>query len=71
MATVQFGMMVDKVFQPMSVEEALRAVGGPPRYTTTNRDLIQAPYSGMLIYNITTNKLNIYVAAAWEAITSA
>jgi hypothetical protein len=42
-----------------------------PRMTTTQRDAIAAPASGLLIYNTTTNKLNFRAAAAWEAVTSA
>lgn len=41
-----------------------------PKMTGTARDAISAPVSGMLIYNTTTNKLNFYAAAAWEAVTS-
>lgn len=70
MATVQFGLMVDKIFTPCSIEDALRLAGGFPPYTTTNRDLIQAPYEGMVIRNTTTNKLNAYLAAGWQAVTS-
>ena len=39
--------------------------------TTTQRDAISSPIEGMIIYNVTTGKLNIRVAAAWEAVTSA
>ena len=42
-----------------------------PRMTSTQRDAISNPASGLLIYNTTTNKLNFYAAAAWEAVTSA
>ncbi|KKM17458.1 hypothetical protein LCGC14_1675570 [marine sediment metagenome] len=42
-----------------------------PAITTTERDAIASPRSGTLIYNSTTNKANLRVAAAWEAITSA
>lgn len=42
----------------------------PPRMTTTQRDAIASPTAGMIIYNSTTNKLNIYTTA-WEVITSA
>lgn len=41
-----------------------------PRMTTTQRDAIGTPASGLLIYNTTTNKLNFRAAAAWEAVTS-
>ncbi len=42
-----------------------------PPMTTTERDAIASPKSGTLVYNSTTNKANLRVAAAWEAITSA
>lgn len=42
-----------------------------PRMTTTQRDAIGSPPSGLLIYNSTTGKLNVRGASAWEAVTSA
>lgn len=39
--------------------------------TTTERGLIPSPKEGMIIFNTTTNKLNFYTGAAWEAVTSA
>lgn len=42
----------------------------PTRMTTTQRDALTA-VTGMVVYNTTTNKLNFYAAAAWEAVTSA
>jgi hypothetical protein len=42
-----------------------------PRMTGTERDAIGTPAAGLLVYNTTTNKVNVRVAAAWEAITSA
>lgn len=41
-----------------------------PAMTGAQRDAL-TPVTGMLIYNTTTNKLNFYAAAAWEAVTSA
>lgn len=41
----------------------------PPRMTTTQRDAVASPTAGMVIYNSTTNKLNVYTTA-WEAVTS-
>lgn len=41
----------------------------PPRMTTVQRDAIASPSAGMMIYNTSTNKLNVYTTA-WEAITS-
>jgi hypothetical protein len=43
----------------------------PPRMTTTQRDAITSPPAGLLIYNTSTNKLNVRVASSWEAVTSA
>jgi hypothetical protein len=42
----------------------------PPRMTTAQRDAITSVPAGLMIYNTTTNKLNVYTTA-WEAITSA
>lgn len=41
-----------------------------PRMTTTQRDAISSPPSGLVIYNTTTGKINVRGASAWEAITS-
>lgn len=41
-----------------------------PSYTTTNRDLIAAPETGLTIFNSSTNKLNFYNGVSWEAVTS-
>jgi hypothetical protein len=42
----------------------------PPRMTTTQRNAVASPTAGMVVYNSTTNKLNVYTTA-WEAVTSA
>ncbi len=41
----------------------------PPRMTTGERDAIGTPSQGMLVYNTSTGKLNVYTTA-WEAVTS-
>lgn len=41
-----------------------------PRLTTVERDAIATPLAGLLIYNTTTNKLNVYTTV-WEVVTSA
>ena len=43
----------------------------PPRMTTTQRNAVSSPTAGMVVYNSTTNKLNVYTGSAWEAVTSA
>jgi hypothetical protein len=42
----------------------------PHRMTTAQRNAIVNPISGLVIYNTTTNKLNVYTTT-WEQITSA
>jgi hypothetical protein len=42
-----------------------------PRRTEVQRDAIAAPAAGLVVYNTTSNKLNLRVAAGWEVITSA
>jgi hypothetical protein len=41
----------------------------PPRMTSTERNAIASPAAGLIIYNTTTNKLNLYTTT-WETITS-
>jgi hypothetical protein len=41
----------------------------PPRMTSTQRNAIASPAAGLIIYNTTTNKLNLYTTT-WETITS-
>lgn len=41
-----------------------------PNMTGTARDALNNPQPGTVIYNTTTNKLNVRVAAGWEAVTS-
>ena len=42
----------------------------PPRMNTTQRDAISSPPAGLMIYNTTLNKLNVYNGTAWETVTS-
>jgi len=41
----------------------------PPRMTTTQRDAITTPAVGLIIYNTSTNKLNLYIDT-WVELTS-
>jgi hypothetical protein len=42
-----------------------------PGLSTTARDAIASPVARMIIYNTTTNKINVYTGSAWEVVTSA
>lgn len=42
----------------------------PPRMTTTQRNAISSPAEGLVVYNTTTHKLNVYTGSTWEAVTS-
>jgi hypothetical protein len=39
-----------------------------PRMTTTQRDAISSPATGLQVYNTTTNALNVYNGTAWVAV---
>lgn len=42
-----------------------------PYYSTAERDAMLNVETGLVIYNVTTNKINVYTGSAWEAVTSA
>ena len=42
----------------------------PPRMTTTQKNAIGTPATGLVVYDNTLNKLAIYTGAAWETVTS-
>ena len=43
----------------------------PPVVTTTQRNSISGMTKGAMVFNSTTNKLNVYSGTAWEVVTSA
>ncbi len=43
----------------------------PPRMTTTQKNAISSPATGLVVYDTTLNKLCVYTGAGWETITSA
>jgi hypothetical protein len=42
----------------------------PPRMTTTQKNAIASPATGLVVYDTTLNKLAVYTGAAWETVTS-
>lgn len=62
------GQQIRRVGTPLEKDDAM--TWAAPEYTTAERDAIPSPYRGMIIYNTSTNKLNVYTTT-WEAITSA
>jgi hypothetical protein len=42
----------------------------PPRMTTTEKNAIASPATGLMVYDTTLNKLCVRTASAWETITS-
>jgi hypothetical protein len=41
-----------------------------PRMTTTQKNAISSPATGLVVYDTTLNKLSVYTGAAWETVTS-
>jgi hypothetical protein len=42
----------------------------PPRMTTTQKNAISTPATGLVVYDTTLNKLSVYTGSAWETVTS-
>ena len=42
----------------------------PPRLTTTQKNAISTPATGLVLYDTTLNKLAVYTGSAWETVTS-
>jgi len=42
-----------------------------PRMTTTEKNAISSPATGLIVYDTTLNKLCVYTGAAWQTVTSA
>jgi hypothetical protein len=42
----------------------------PPRMTTIERDAISSPTTGLVIYNTSTNKMNVYNGSSWVEVGS-
>lgn len=42
----------------------------PPRMSTVQRDLISVPATGLVIFNITTNSLQLYNGTGWVSLTT-
>jgi hypothetical protein len=61
---------LDYTTQEILIDFIKRLPVYPVQYTTAQRDVLR-PTTGMLIYNLTTNKMNFYNGTAWEVITSA
>lgn len=63
--------MFERLFQGKQLQRsrAILELFQAPAYTTTERNALLSPKRGQIIYNTTTNKLNVYTTA-WEAITS-
>lgn len=43
----------------------------PPRMTTTARNAIASPATGLVIYNTSTNRVNFYDGSAWQELVTA
>lgn len=60
-AYVNVGTAESCVFAPSTFIAAM---------TETQRDALASPPAGLVVYNTTTNKLNVRAAAAWEVVIS-
>lgn len=42
----------------------------PPRLTTTQKNAVSSPATGLVVYDTTLNKLSVFTGATWETVTS-
>jgi len=61
------GNVIKNVGKPKTNTDGL--TWGLPQYTDAELAAL-TPATGMIVYNKTSNKLNVYTEAAWEEITS-
>jgi hypothetical protein len=62
--SVLINTTVDIVSSILTLESTTRGFL-PPRMTSTQRDAISSPAAGLVIYNTTTNLLNVYNGTMW------
>jgi len=65
---LQVTTMQNDVIECIELGVAIRFT--PPKLTGDQRDALSGPVAGLVIYNTTTNKLNVYTGSGWEAVTS-
>lgn len=72
---VQFGSLIAGTgsIEATAILQATSTTKGflPPKMTGAQRDAIVSPASGLVIYNTTTNQLNIYNGSSWGAVGGA
>lgn len=71
-ANGQIGIGVSGSVNPSAALEVSSNAKGflPPRMTTSQRDAISSPANGLIIYNTSTNKLNIRESGSWTELAS-
>jgi hypothetical protein len=63
------GTTTDVASSKLTIESTTQGVLFP-RMTTTQKNAIASPATGLVVYDTTLNKLAVYTGAAWETITS-
>jgi hypothetical protein len=66
---ILIGTSTDVASSKLTVESTTRGFL-PPRMTTTQKNAIATPASGLVVYDTTLGKLCVRTASAWETITS-
>jgi hypothetical protein len=66
---VLVGTTTDVASSKLTVESTTQGFL-PPRMTTTERNAIASPATGLMVFDTTLAKLCVYTGAAWETITS-
>jgi hypothetical protein len=71
-ARIQNKLSVGTPNQATAIMEVTSTTQGflPPRMTTTQKNAISSPATGLVVYDTTLNKLCVRAASAWETLTS-
>jgi hypothetical protein len=63
------GTTTDVASSILTVESTTRGFL-PPRMTTTQKNAIASPATGLVVYDTTLNKLSVFTGLVWETVTS-
>jgi hypothetical protein len=69
LSNVLIGTTTDVASSKLTIESTTQGFL-PPRMTTTQKNAIASPATGLVVYDNTLNKLSVYTGLVWETVTS-
>jgi hypothetical protein len=68
-SNILIGTTTDVASSKLTIESTTQGFL-PPRMTTTQKNAIASPATGLVVYDTTLNKLSVRTASSWETVTS-